>query len=322
VSETFDNRPEARGALGIEARAAEWFERKHFWTWTGADQAEFDAWLAQSPAHEIAYWRLQGAWGRSARLSALQLKRHSRWRGALVVPIAAAMVLVAALTTGYWMYSARAQTAAFATKLGGHETVTLSDGTRVELNTDTAIRVAYTANAREFWLDKGEAYFQVKHDAAHPLTVYAGDRRITDIGTKFDVQRQAGRIEVAVLEGRVGFDATAAPKAASPLLLTKGDAIIATATDMSVVHKTGRELMDELSWRRGVLVFDATPLAEAAREINRYNARKIVIADPKLAEIAISGTVSLNDPQQFVRMTQYLLGLHGEEANGEIVISR
>lgn len=314
--------PETSNALGIEARAAEWFDRKNFWTWSDDDQAAFDAWLAQSPAHEIAYWRLQGAWTRAGRLPALRLKKMARGRGALLIPIAAAMVLVTALVTGYWAYATRPQLAAFATRLGGHETVTLSDGTRVELNTNTSIRAKYTAKAREFWLDKGEAYFQVRHDPSHPLTVYAGDRRITDIGTTFDVRRESGRLEVAVLEGRVGFDAAAAPKSASPLLLTRGDAIVASATDMSVVRKSDRELMNELSWRRGVLVFDGTPLAEAARQINRYNAQKIVIADPKLAQVAITGTISVNDPQQFVRMTQFLLGLHGKEANGEIVISR
>lgn len=322
MSEAFDHRSEANGALNIEARAAEWFDKKHFWAWTTEDQVLFDAWLAESPTHEIAYWRLQGAWSRTSRLPALRLEHPARWRGAFLIPIAAAMVLIAMAAVSYWTYATRSQTAAFATKLGGHEVVALSDGTRVELNTDTAIRVKYTAHAREFWLDRGEAYFQVKHDPAHPLTVYVGDRRITDIGTKFDVQHETGRLEIAVFEGRVGFDAAAAPLNASPLLLTKGDAIIATATDMSVVHKTDRQLMNELSWREGVLVFDGTSLAEAARQINRYNAKKIVIADPKLSEVAITGTVSENDPQQFVRMTQYLLGLHGKEANGAIVISR
>ncbi|HEV2561806.1 MAG TPA: FecR domain-containing protein [Rhizomicrobium sp.] len=322
MSEAFGRKLDAPSALGVEARAADWFDRKHFWTWTDADQAEFDAWLAESPAHEIAYWRLQGAWGRAGRLSVLHLKRPARWRGTFLVPVAAAMVLVTAMATGYWMYASRPQTAGYATKLGGRETVSFSDGTRVELNTNTAIRVAYTANTRAFWLDKGEAYFQVKHDAAHPLTVYVGDRRITDIGTKFDIRRESGGLEVAVVEGRVGFDAAAAPQNSSPLLLTKGEAVVATATDMSVVRKSDRELMNELSWRRGVIIFDGTPLAEAAREMNRYNDQKIVIADPKLGRIAVTGTVSVNDPQQFIRMTQYLLGLRGEQANGEIVISR
>ena len=279
MSDALGHSSKSESALRIEAQAADWFDKKHFWAWTGEDQVAFEAWLAQSPAHEIAYWRLDGAWACAGRLSVLRLEGPAQKKPALLgiaflLPIAAAVILVTALATGYWMYATRPQTTAFATKLGGHEIVTLSDGTRVELNTNTAIRVKYTANAREFWLEKGEAYFQVKHDPAHPLTVYADDRRITDIGTEFDVRREPHQLEVAVLEGRVGFDATAAPKTASPLLLTRGDAIVATATDMSVVHKTDRELMNELSWRRGVLVFDGTPLADAAREINRYNRRR------------------------------------------------
>lgn len=321
MSEAFDEQLNAPGAIGIEARAADWFDRKHFWPWTDADQTRLDAWLAQSPAHEIAYWRLEGAWSRTEKLPVLRLERPSRWRGAFLMPIAAALVLTAAIASGYWMYAAKPQTASYATNVGGHETVKFADGTRIELNTDTAIRVSYSANERKIWLDKGEAYFQVVHDATRPLTVYAGDRRVTDIGTKFVVRQDTAQLAVAVVEGRVGFDAVAQHDA-RPLLLSKNDEAVLTSTGISVKQKSDRQLTNELSWRRGVIVFDGTPLEEAARQINRYNAQKIVIADERLGLVPVTGTLSVNDPQQFIRMTQYLLGLHGERANGKIVISR
>ena len=78
----------------------------------------------------------------------------------------------------------------FSTEVGGHETVTFSDGTRIELNTNTVLRARMTTAQRTVWLDKGEAYFQVKHDPAHPLTVIAG-HRVTDLGTEFLVRDDA-----------------------------------------------------------------------------------------------------------------------------------
>ncbi len=319
MNDDLDDQLDAPGAIGIEAHAADWLARKQFWTWSVEDQTQLDAWLAESPAHEIAYWRLQGALARTERLAALRPGRTPRWRGSFLARIAAAVVLVTALVGGYWVYTSRPEGLAYATSVGGHETIVLSDGSRIELNTDTAIRVGEDASGRKIWLEKGEAYFQVLHDASHPLTVYADDRRITDLGTKFTVRRDSDRLEVAVMEGSVNFTA---PQDAHALFLTAGETMVATSTSISVMRKSDHDLANELGWRRGMLVFNGTPLAEAVREINRYNRRKIVIADPKLENISLTATLSANEPEQFIRMTKYLLAQRGQKAGGKILISR
>ena len=105
------------------------------------------------------------------------------------------------------------------------------------------------------------------------------------------------------------------------LFLTAGETMVATSTSISVMRKSDHDLANELGWRRGMLVFNGTPLAEAVREINRYNRRKIVIADPKLENI-LTATLSANEPEQFIRMTKYLLAQRGQKAGGKILISR
>ena len=121
----------------------------------------------------------------------------------------------------------------FSTPVGGRQILTLTDGSRIELNTDTVLRVALGKDHRTVWLDKGEAYFQVKHDAARPFVIYTNGRRITDLGTKFLVRADQGRLEVALLEGRVRLDAaTDQPQAMT--VLTAGDDAVAVGNTTSV----------------------------------------------------------------------------------------
>ena len=160
----------------------------------------------------------------------------------------------------------------FTTPVGGHETITFADGSKIELNTDTVLRARMTTAQRTVWLEKGEAYFQVKHDAAHPFVVMAGDHRVTDLGTKFLVRRDPGRLEVALLRGpravrRGGREAAIAIHAAHARRCGNGH----VEHDVRDERNAARSSPKNLSWRHGVLVFDNTPLADAASEFNRYN---------------------------------------------------
>lgn len=310
--------PPKKGAAAIDALVADWLDRRDRGGWTQDDQLELDAWLDEDPIHRITYWRMEAAWLRTERLGALRAPEEFRRRHIGFFRVAAALVAVAAIGGALWMPSSRTATVAYATSIGGHKTVMLPDGSRIELNTDTAIRIADTADARDIWLDKGEAYLQVTHNAARPMTVYVGQRRITDLGTKFVVSRTADRLEVSVLEGKVGLGAS---PASLPLILREGDAAIASAQGLSVMRKSTHELSNELGWRRGVIVFDNTPLAEAAEQVGRYNTVKVEIADASIARLPVTGTVSATDPHEFLRMARTVFGLRAEKIDGKFVIT-
>jgi len=314
--------PAKSSAAAVDARAAAWLDRKDRGCWTEKDEADLAAWLDEDPINRITFWRIEAAWNRTERLAALRPSKPVRGKGTLFFRVAAAALLVAAIVGGVWTYLAQPSSVTYATSIGGRETVMLADGSRIELNTDTAIRLSDTANARNVWLDKGEAYFQVTHNPARPLTVLIGKHRVTDLGTKFVIRREPNRTDVSVLEGSVSMDAVGASPGSKALTLLAGDAVVALADKMSVTRKSTTQLSDELGWRRGVIVFDSTPLATAAEEVSRYNSVRVVVAGEQLRRLPVTGTVSANDPEEFLRMARTVFGLRAKKMNGGYVISR
>ena len=309
----------------IEARAADWLiERQDGESWSAEDQEALDAWIAQSPAHEVAFLRLEAAWGKSERLPVLH--RPASDAPARTSPLMfriAAAVALAAVIGGYAATRfSHSDERVFSTPVGGHETISFADGSKVELNTSTVLRARMTTETRVVWLDRGEAFFQIKHDAAHPFVVMVGDRRITDLGTQFSVRREPSRLKVAVVQGRVWFDPADRQSPAQSAMLTPGDVATVSADKMSVTRATPRALATGLSWRRGVLVFDNTTLADAAGELNRYNREKLVIADPAIASETIGGTFRTDDIEAFARVAKSALGLHVANNGAEMIIFR
>lgn len=310
----------------VEKHAADWLARKtEFGDWSREDQRALDAWLKESPVHLLAYARLEEAWKSADRLSALRASSAAKAPAPPKLPyLRIAAVLAVLSVAGIFAINLRQpvpQERTFMTPIGGRQVLTLSDGSRMELNTDTVLRVLLANDRRTIWLDKGEAYFQVKHDAARPFVIYANGRRITDLGTKFLVRNDSGKLEVALLEGSVRLDAaTSEPQAMT--VLTSGDDAIAAGNTTSVTREPLRNVLAKLGWQRGVIVFDHTTLADAAAELNRYNRTKIVIADAAAGAITIDGTFPTNGVAAFAQAARDTFKLHAEESNGEIVISR
>jgi len=316
-------------ALEVDKIASEWLERRDFGPWTQDEQRVFEAWLEQSLAHRIAFVRLEAGWKRTERLAVLQTSMRpvtslsQPSSGARPFKLVAALLAIAAIGAGIAFYAEKPAQQSYATGLGERETLSLADGSQIELNTETSLRTAVSAGQRTVWLDKGEAYFRVKHDAAHPFVVIAGKRRLTDIGTEFSVRRDASRTRVAVLEGSVRLDNDPSLDTNNrPAILKPGDTVVATATSLSISREAPKQLADELGWRRGVLIFNQTPLSEAAAEINRYNRKKIVIADRAAGRMKLGGTFPKNNVDAISASVRELFGLRVEDRGNEIVISK
>ncbi|HEY4126048.1 MAG TPA: FecR domain-containing protein [Rhizomicrobium sp.] len=314
-------------ATEIQSRAADWLlERREGGEWTAGRQAELDAWLEESLAHRLAYWRLDAAWGRADLLGAMRrmpfdrkpdVSRRKAWP--MLLRVAAAAFVLAAIGAIGMREFGKPSEKTYATAVGERERLTLADGSQIELNTDTVLRTEIGASQRKIWLDKGEVYFEVRHNEKKPFVVTVGDHRITDIGTKFVVRREAGQVRVSVLEGRVGLEDGGGYSAK---VLTPGDVAVASANRVSVLRETKTALSDAMGWQRGVLVFDHTTLGEVAREFNRYSNRKLVVADARTAALTIDGTFPSNNAQAFTRLAQAVLGLNVKDRGDEIVISK
>jgi transmembrane sensor len=307
-------------AVGIEEEAARWLLQREEPGWTDADGQALEAWLAESAAHQAAFWRLEHGWRRADRLAARPLPAtgtKARWSRRFA-PLAAS--LVALIGAGVWL-AHDAAGRVYATDVGGHEVAPLPDGTRVELNTDTKLRADVTREHREVWLDKGEAYFEVAHDKAHPFTIYAGKRKVTVLGTKFSVRRTGDEVQVTVVEGRVRVDPVDAPKPTPPAVLTPGQIAIAKGAATLVTPKTVAAAQSELSWRQGMLVFDQYTVERAAEEFNRYNRRKIIVTSPEAAAIRIGGTFETDNIDGFVELLQQGYGLKIEKTDDTVKIT-
>lgn len=320
----------------IEREAAGWLLRQEEPDWSAADQTSLEAWLAVGPAHKLAYWRLAHGWEKVGRLAALRPadpRPKGRPRGTSLVrkpwaPALAASLVLAVVGTGLlapqlWRLGGKA----YATELGGKATVPLADGSRIELNTATRVRTAVSRRARQVWLDRGEAYFEVAHDPAHPFVVHAGAKTITVLGTRFSVRRDGDRVEVAVAEGRVRVESAtpaglraAAPAATAPPVLTRGEVAVAQGPSMMIADKGEGAVAAELAWRQGMLSFDQVTLEDAAQEFNRYNRKKLVIGDPAVAAVRIGGSFQAENIEAFARLLQQVHGLRIADDGRELKI--
>jgi transmembrane sensor len=322
-------RPFLSNASEVDEAASDWLERRNFGSWTEEDRREFDDWFESSLAHRIAFVRLESGWKRTERLTALQSPTRSDSRLSTqdlwlkFFRLTAAVLFVAAVGSGVAFYLAKRTQSTYTTGTGEREVLSLADGSQIELNTETSLRTAVASGGRTVWLDKGEAYFRIKHDAAHPFVVLAGERRLTDIGTEFTVRRDSERLKVAVLAGNVRFEGDNSRRdEQKPAILKSGDTIVATATSFSISREPLKQLANELGWRRGVLIFNQTPLSEAADEINRYNRKKLVIADSAVGRLKIGGTFPKNNVNAITAAVRELFGLRVEDRGDEIVVSR
>jgi|HubBroStandDraft_2_1064218.scaffolds.fasta_scaffold06397_5 transmembrane sensor len=312
---------------GVRARAATWIaEYRSADDWDAEAQAKLLAWLAESPSHVVEFLRLEATWDRTDRLAALRKPRNSlvatgmRLRS-LLIRVAAGLAVIAVAGTAAELLLNIQTTRTYATAIGKRGTLKLSDGSIVELNTNTVLRVSDSTDQRKVWLDQGEAYFKIEHDPVHPFVVFAGAHRITDLGTKFVIRRAADVVKVALVEGRARLENAGAGNTQSAVL-GAGDIATATAQSLAVERQKQETIEAALSWRRGLLVFHHATLAEAAAEFNRYNHEKIAIWDAYSAAQTFNGTLPTTDVAAFVRVTQKTFGLHVTKRGDDIVISR
>ena len=315
----------------IEEQASVWLAREDRGL-SEQEMAAFDAWLAEDTAHRVSYLRLKALWQKVDRLAGQDLPQiatptKSRARDAVVAWRAiAATLLVALLGAGAWhLYDRPAPSAdtrtLYTTRLGQNQVVQLTDGTKVQLNTNTRLRQIMTRSARVVMLDQGEAYFEVAKDPQRPFAVYAGNRKITDIGTKFSVRREGDSVEILIAEGRVRVDLSNGRAGLRPVEAGAGSIVVTRADGTLVASKSRQDITDRLSWRQGMLVFDQETLGAAAAEFNRYNNKHIVVVGAA-RNLPIGGRFRPDNVEVFTSLIKEGFGLKIEDTGTEIIVSQ
>lgn len=299
------------------ATAAWWFARWHSGELTRRDRRAFARWRRDHPEAAREFDRMQQLGSAAARLPRGQVESllggpvparpsprppaNSRWRArhALRIGMACAGVALAAL--GVW-WSLPVEAPSFSTMVsterGERRQVTLPDGSVLEINSGTRAEVKLYAGRREVALDSGEINFTVSPDAARPFTVHAGSGVVRVTGTVFDVRRDADQVAVLVESGTVEvsgghwWNLGHAVLRAGHGIRVPGSGAIGVPAPADVQAAT--------AWREGRVVFKNTPLTEVVREMNRYLATPLRLADDKAGRLRVSASFTLDRPEALV----------------------
>jgi ferric-dicitrate binding protein FerR (iron transport regulator) len=275
--------------------------------------------MAESARNRVAYMKASLAWKRMDALRRarpldppgevdpdLLRPRTSFWRGTGVVlgalrdswipRVGFGVTIVAAFAIFIAALVEPAAQTAYSTPIGGHQHLTLDDGSVLDLNTNTGVRVQFTAARRQVFLDRGEVLLSVAHDASRPLEVIAAGIVTRAVGTKFSVRLYDNTsVETVVTEGRVLVlreeHRLGLPTSPKPLVrtLVAGERIVVDARTARVSKLSAKEIERTLQWTTGRISFHEEKLSDVVSELNRYNARQLVILDRRVSGTRIGG---------------------------------
>ncbi len=316
----------------IEAEAGSWLIVLGREDVSEADRAGFQAWLAQSERHRSAFNALSSLWGDLALLkelddiaeSAVDLPAAKPLYGRRVfMAMAASLVLAVAGVTAFQIdrFGNFNQHEDFTTGIGQQRLIALSDGSDVQMNTDSRIEVDFSRDIRDVHLIRGEAHFAVAKNTGRPFRVYAAGGVVTAVGTAFTVRLRADdAVEVTVEEGRVALGSIYAKASAghgpepgktlAPMAeLTAGQNSIFGERVKYVAQMEQSELSRKLSWRQGVLAYAGDPLADVIADVSRYTEIEIEITDPALRELPIGGYFRVGEVEALLDSLELTFGL-------------
>ncbi len=309
----------------IESRAAAWLVERDEGL-SPNRQRDFEAWCAADSRHAAAVARLEAAWSallplRDYRPSArvhpdpdiLAPRRPARVLASPRLLLLAAAAAVAIVAFWQWPHAPSPTPLApgetYSTTVGGYERVTLSDGSVLQLNDSSEVRVQFTDTERRVHLLRGQAHFTVAKNKFRPFLVSTPSVAVRAVGTAFDVRLGANEVEVLVTEGTVQLDRNASHRSltessSAPLVNAGWRAIVAhessiaptfTPVDPAALHEA-------LSWQGPRLVFVETPLADVIAQFNRRNQIQISLGDPSLARLPVGGSFRAENVDAFIRL--------------------
>ncbi|WP_152228135.1 FecR domain-containing protein [Pseudomonas sp. SCB32] len=261
-----------------------------------ATRQRFDAWLAASEGNARAYRRVRDAW-QSPLLSAAAARLEQRLaapprRRSLWKPVAATAMLVLAVGVALQSDLLLRLRADHLTAVGERQNLNLADGSRILLNTDTALSSRIDEQQRVAHLYRGEAYFDVAHDRSRPFEVEAGPVQVTVRGTAFAVRYLGNEAEVSVQRGEVDLRT---PLDNARVSLSAGDSIRVGPQGFGE-RQHSVEQQSQLAWVKGRMVFENCPLSQVLAELRRYYPGWIVNTNERLENVSVTGNWRLDDP--------------------------
>jgi transmembrane sensor len=315
-----------KAVMAIREQAAGWVIRLGTPDVSPESSAEFAAWMRTSPIHVREYLRAEATWLavrgvaqtnrtditgllREAQTNIVELPQERklapggeaiatpRRRRALPLAMAATALLVIGAALALVLTHTFDRNT-YSTSVGEMRRVVLDDGSAVELNTRSKIRVAFTEAGRDIHLESGEAYFSVARDSRRPFRVHSDTTVIRALGTEFSVYRKSGRTIVTVVEGKVAATKAGQDEVHAGVELTAGRQVVVETA--AVPAPANVDAVRATAWRQRRLIFHHEPLGEVVAEFNRYNRRQLVVEDEDLAARDISGVFDPEKPEGLI----------------------
>jgi transmembrane sensor len=310
--------------LGSHDEAEHWFVRLLEPDCPADERAAFERWCAADPAHATAYRDVEQLWKQSQdavkdpaimALAQRALRREPQVRAprrwvvpTFAVGLAALVALVVALR---WPAPADPAGVAYATAAGQQQTVTLTDGSSILLDTDSKVVVRYSQRTRRVDLLHGQAQFTVQGNHAWPFVVHAGAGTVTAVGTQFQVRLDDQATDVALLKGKLAIAAEAPDGATQDASLVGGQALAYDESGhITPVHPI--DMPQAQGWTQGKLFVHDWRLPALLAEMNRYSDTKLQLGDPSLQDIRISGVFRTNDQQTLLLLLQQGWPIHAK----------
>jgi transmembrane sensor len=323
---------EQREALPPSARAeaAAWVARLHSSDRTPALETGFRRWIEANPAHAAAFEIATDAWELGGSIPASRFPRMAHpglaprsFLSAQRLVIVAGLCVVA-IGAGFYI---NRDNSVITTGVGEQRMLTLEDGSRIYLNTDTKLAVHFDKDRRLVRLVEGEAMFDVAKNPSRPFIVDAGEKQVRAVGTEFVVRRDPHELAVTLVEGTVRIadqesrDATnsSGPAGQQPKILTAGQRL--TFADHKPPTLDQPQLDVVTAWRRGEVVLDKTRLEDAAEEMNRYSQVKLIVENPETSNIRVSGVFRVGDSARFAEAVAETYRLRVDHQRTQIIIS-
>jgi transmembrane sensor len=205
---------------------------------------------------------------------------------------------------------------------GQGRTIALADGSSVQLDVASRIAVSLGKKRRSVELLQGRAVFDAAHDAARPFVVRAEDGTVTAVGTRFQVQCDSGGVVVTLAEGIVAVSRRDAQDGSQHVARLRPGEQLEWSSQSTAWSLRPVDTKAALSWTRGRLIFRGAHLADVVVEVNRYSMRKLVLADPSLADLPVHGNFLAGDAGAVVAALEAVLPVRVDDTGRELRLYR
>jgi transmembrane sensor len=337
-------------AKSLDETAAAWVARLDGADLTPDETLALESWLNSDSRCAGAFARARAIFVSPGITTALQATRRpplsARFgRGRLLAAVAAVAATVVGIT---FLLGPREQVVkhVYSSELGEVRQIPLTDGTRITLNTNSALQVEFSRKSRLVTLERGEAYFEVAKDPQRPFIVVGSSAQARAVGTAYDVRlgEEEGEMRIRVMAGRVAVESPPPKRGAAMTALGRLFGLEAPRGAYLNVNqeadvRVGRDGPDKdeiqvsirdlpaavfersLMWREGLLSLEGVTLADAIAEFARYSPQKIMVHGT-LANEHISGLFTTADPAAFARAIAISLKARIRTENQVLILYR